>query len=76
MPTGSNGSSHAYLLAAYAQTAQTRKTLTEKATLLKLRPGFSIADFKAQRFSDNPSLWQQAETHLFAGLRNAGISED
>jgi tetratricopeptide (TPR) repeat protein len=68
--------SHAYLLAAYAQTAQTSRTTTEKAALLKLRPGFSIADFKAQRFSDNPSFWQQAETHLFAGLRKAGIPED
>ena len=68
--------SHAYLLAAYAQTAQTSRTTAEKAALLTLRPSFSIADFKAQRFSDNPAFWQQTETNLFAGLRKAGIPEN
>jgi len=67
--------SHVYLLAAYAQKANTNRTEAEKTALLKLRPGFSIADFKAQRFSDNAAFWQQTETHLFPGLRKAGIPE-
>jgi tetratricopeptide (TPR) repeat protein len=67
---------HAYLLAAYAHKTETAKIGVERAALLKLRPGFSIGDFKALRFSDNPSFWDQTETHLFAGLRKAGIPED
>jgi len=67
--------SHVYLLAAYVQKADTAKTVAEKAALLKLRPGFSIADFKAQRFSDDPAFWQQTEKHVLAGLRRAGIPE-
>jgi class 3 adenylate cyclase/TolB-like protein len=66
---------HAYLLAAYAQKGETSKAATEKAVLLGLRRGFSIADFKAQRFSDNAAFWQQTEAHLFAGLRKADIPE-
>jgi hypothetical protein len=50
---------HAYLLAAYAQKADTTKTAAEKAALLKLRPGFSTAGFKAQRFSDDPYFWSK-----------------
>jgi tetratricopeptide (TPR) repeat protein len=67
--------SHVYLLAAYAQRADTTKTAAERAALLKLRPGFSIADFKAQRFSDDPAFWKQTERHVLAGLRSAGIPE-
>jgi hypothetical protein len=37
---------------------------------------FSIADFKAFRFSDVPAYLQQTETHLFSGLRKAGIKEN
>ena len=66
---------HIYLLAAYAQGAHASRAAAEKATLLKLRPGFSIADFKALGFSDSPAFLQQTETHLFAGLRKAGIAE-
>jgi len=36
----------------------------------------SIAAFKALRWSDNPAYLQQTETHLFAGLRKAGIPEN
>ncbi|HEY1325342.1 MAG TPA: adenylate/guanylate cyclase domain-containing protein [Casimicrobiaceae bacterium] len=66
---------HAYLIAGYAQSGQAAKAGAEKAALLALRPQFSIADFKAQRFSDNAEFWRQTEAHLFAGLRKAGIRE-
>src|SRR5262249_43733753 len=59
---------HAYLVGAYAKKGEAEKAATEKAALLNLRPRFSIADFKAQRFSDNPTYLQQTETHLYAGL--------
>jgi hypothetical protein len=39
-------------------------------------PGFSIADYKALKISDVPAYLQQTETHLFAGLRKAGIKEN
>jgi len=66
---------HVYLLAGYAHQAAGPKVATEKAALLKLRPDFSIADFKGMRFSDNPAFWEQTETHLFSGLRKAGVAE-
>jgi tetratricopeptide (TPR) repeat protein len=66
---------HVYLLAAYAQKGETSKAQSERTALLGLRPTFSIAEFNAQRFSDNPSFLQQTEDHLFPGLRKAGIPE-
>jgi len=67
---------HVYLLAAYAQKGEATRAVAEKTALLKLRPEFSIADFRAQRFSDHPAYLQQTETHLYAGLRKAGIPEN
>ena len=66
---------HLYLVAAYAQKGDSANTEVEKATLLKLRPEISIADFKGLWYSDNPDFVQQSETHLLAGLRKAGIPE-
>jgi len=67
---------HAYLAAAYAQQGNQAKAEAEKAKLLTQRPGFSIADYKAQRISDVPAYLQQTETHLFAGLRKAGFNDN
>jgi TolB-like protein len=66
---------HAYLVAAYALNGNTEKTQAERAKLLTQRPGFSIAEFKARQISDVPAYLHQTETHLFAGLRKAGIAE-
>jgi DNA-binding winged helix-turn-helix (wHTH) protein/TolB-like protein/tetratricopeptide (TPR) repeat protein len=66
---------HLYLVAAYAHEGEVAKAEAAKAALLRRRPGFSIADLKA-RGTSNESAWlQQVETHLFAGLRKAGIPE-
>ena len=46
---------HAYLLAAYTHQGETAKADAEKATLLKRRPGVSIADFRALKLSDVPA---------------------
>ena len=66
---------HAYLTAAYALLGNDSKAQAEKAKLLTQRPGFSIADHKTLKISDVPAYLQQTETHLYAGLRKAGIKE-
>ena len=66
---------HVFLVAAYANDGDSARAAIEKASLLRQRPGFSIADFKNLRFSDDPTYLQQLETHLFPGLRKAGIPE-
>ena len=66
---------HLYLTAAYAHDDNNTKVAAEKARLWKQQPGFTISDFKALHYSDNPTYWQQTETHLLSGLRKAGIPE-
>jgi class 3 adenylate cyclase/TolB-like protein/tetratricopeptide (TPR) repeat protein len=63
------------LIAAYAQKGDTEKAAAAKAELLKRRPDMSIALLKGLQVSDNPVYVQQRETHLYAGLRKAGIPE-
>ena len=67
---------HLYLVAGYALKGDPAKAAAEKATLLELRPGTSIADFKRLYYSDNPAFVQQTEAHLLAGLRKAGFPEE
>ena len=67
---------HVYLVAAYALEGNAAKAQAEKSKLLTQRPGFSIADYKALGISDVPAYLQQTETHLYAGLRKAGIPEN
>jgi adenylate cyclase len=67
---------HLYLVAACALKGETGKAAAEKATLLELRPGTTIADFKRLYYSDNPAFVQQTEAHLLAGLRKAGFPEE
>ena len=66
---------HLYLVAGYALTGKDAKAAAEKATLLQLRSGTSVADFKKLYYSDNPAFVQQMEAHLLAGLRKAGFPE-
>jgi adenylate cyclase len=66
---------HAYLAAAYAQKGESAKAEAEKTNLLRYQPGITIAELKAQRLSNDPAYLQQTETHLYAGLRKAGIPE-
>jgi adenylate cyclase len=64
-----------FLTAAYAQKDQMAKAAGAKSRLLKWRPDFTIARMKVGGISDNPLFWQQTETHVFTGLRKAGIPE-
>jgi tetratricopeptide (TPR) repeat protein len=67
---------HLLLVAAFAQKGEAARAADEKTMLLKLRPGYTIAEFKAlNQKINNPIYLQQTETHLFAGLRKAGIPE-
>ncbi len=66
---------HLYLVAAYAHEGEVAKAEAAKAALLRRRPGLSIADVKAIGTSNEPAYLQQVETHLYGGLRKAGIPE-
>jgi TolB-like protein len=66
---------HVYLLAAYTLEGDVTKSASEKAALSKLRPGISIDDVKKHYFSSAPKFVEQADAHLLAGLRKAGIPE-
>jgi hypothetical protein len=67
---------HVYLVAAYAQSGDASQSATERVTLLKQQPGLTIAGLKAKFGNVGTRTYlQQAETHLYAGLRKAGIPE-
>jgi adenylate cyclase len=66
---------HLFLVAAYGHEGEVAKAEAAKAALLRRRPGFSIADLNQGELSNEPAWLQQSETHLFAGLRKAGIPE-
>ena len=64
-----------YMTAAYAQQGQDAKAAAAREQLLKLWPDFALTRWKSLTASDSPVYWQQVETHLFAGLRKAGVPE-
>jgi adenylate cyclase len=70
-------SPYLYLTADFAQLGEMEHAASAKARLLKLAPGFSIASYRLGGTAGSPnSVWlQQAETHVMAGLRKAGIPE-
>jgi adenylate cyclase len=67
---------HLFLVAAYTQKGDTAKAEAERITLVRQRPKVSIADLAGPRVSNDPTYLQQTDTHLFAGLRKAGIPEN
>jgi len=66
---------HVYLLAAYTERGHGDKADAEKVALLNQRPGFTIGEFQALRFSDNPDWLLQHETRVYPQLRKAGIPD-
>jgi tetratricopeptide (TPR) repeat protein len=66
---------HLFLVAAYGHEGEVAKAEAAKSALLRRRPGFSIADLNQGDLSNEPAWLEQSETHLFAGLRKAGIPE-
>lgn len=66
----------AWLVAGYAQQEETAKAAVAAAELLKRQPGFTIDKFKASDpAARNPAYLRRAETHLYAGLRKAGLPD-
>ena len=63
------------LVAAYAQNGDLAKAAVTKDELLKRQPGYTIAKDRARLFSNHPAFVKQIETHLYPGLRKAGIPE-
>jgi TolB-like protein/tetratricopeptide (TPR) repeat protein len=63
------------LLAAYAQNGDMEKAARVKVQLLERQHGYTIAIDRARLFSDHPDFVKQVETHLYPGLRKAGIPE-
>jgi len=68
-------STYIYLTAAYAQQGEDVKAVAAREQLFKLWPNFALARWKFLTASDSPVYWQQLETHLFTGLRKAGVPE-
>jgi tetratricopeptide (TPR) repeat protein len=66
---------YVYLTAAYAQQGKDVKAAAAMEQVFKLWPNFALARWKLLSASDNPIYWQQVQTHLFTGLRKAGIPE-
>jgi TolB-like protein len=66
---------HALLAAAYANKGEQQKAAAAEARVDKLLPGFSIGLMKSRRYSTEPAFLQQAEQHLYAGLRRAGVPD-
>ena len=65
-----------YLAAAYAQLRDSAKSAAAKSALLSDRPGFTIEKLKTtMNWGGAPGYQQRLETHLYAGLREAGVPE-
>jgi tetratricopeptide (TPR) repeat protein len=66
--------SHFTLAAALANVGQMEEARSEVATGLALDSQFTIANFCAAAWSDNPVYLAQ-RTHLIEGMRKAGVQE-
>jgi len=66
---------HLLLAAAYGNKGDAARAAAARTELEKLEPGFSIEVLKARRYSDRPAYIEQAERHLYPGLRLAGVPD-
>ena len=63
------------LAAAYANKGDLAKAAAAKVELEQRIPGYSIGFLEAQGYSQHPDYARQAATHLYPGLRNAGVPQ-
>jgi TolB-like protein len=63
------------LAAAYANNGDVEKAAAAKGEVLRIAPGYTIAQLRAKRYSDHPEYQRLAEKYLYEGLRKAGIPE-
>jgi hypothetical protein len=64
-----------WLIAAYAQRGDLAKAERARALLERQHPGVTIENSLLRHLSDHPVYVQQLETHVYPGLRKAGIPE-
>ena len=67
--------SYALLAAAYANAGEPAKAAAAVTELRRLMPDFSVAVLSTKGYSTQSRYAEQAEAHLYAGLRKAGIPD-
>jgi adenylate cyclase len=65
----------AWLAAGYAQLGDSDKSAAAKTALLAAKPGFTIERYEETLPPGTPGYRQRLETHLYTGLRKAGVQE-
>jgi TolB-like protein/Flp pilus assembly protein TadD len=65
---------HLFLASALALAGRDQEAKAEMAELLRLRPGLTLAGFKAVEPSDAPAFLEQRQC-IYEGLRRAGLPE-
>jgi class 3 adenylate cyclase/tetratricopeptide (TPR) repeat protein len=66
---------HSFLAAAYANKGDIAHARASLDAMLKLVPGYTVAQLKAKRYSDHPDYQKLAEQYWYEGLRKAGLTE-
>jgi tetratricopeptide (TPR) repeat protein len=64
-----------FLAAAYANHGDLAKAATARADVLRIVPGYTIAQLRAKRYSDHPEYQRVAKKYWHEGLRKAGFPE-
>jgi tetratricopeptide (TPR) repeat protein len=64
-----------FLAAAYANRGDMRKAIAAKDAILRVVPGYTIAQLRDKHYSDEPAYIEMVEATWYAGLRKAGIPE-
>ena len=63
------------IVAAYANQGDLAKAAAAKVDVLRVAPGYTVAQLRAKRYSDNPEYQPIADQYWYEGLRKAGFSE-
>ena len=66
---------HLFLAAAYANSGDFDHARDALNTMLRIFPGYTIAQLRAKRYSDHLEYQKLAEQYWYAGLRKAGLAE-
>jgi TolB-like protein/Tfp pilus assembly protein PilF len=64
-----------FLAAAYANHGDLAKAAIARADVLRIAPGYTIAQLRAKRYSEHPQYQRMAREHWHEGLRKAGFPE-
>jgi tetratricopeptide (TPR) repeat protein len=64
-----------FLAAAYANRGDLAKAATIREDVLRIVPGYTLAQLRAKRYSDHPEYQRIAKKYWHEGLRKAGFPE-